>query len=505
MNHINGNGKHFFDPVCHQPTFSQHLSDIDCHHTELIHILTERKTDTCLIEVPYPVGKSFVSDRPTGPFRMYGYAERLLHSPCINVYNQYSVEAIHEAILFNQIMKPRFKVPALQTSILFFSNSKTNRYTMPEVGVDVVSPTPTPTQTPTPNEPLFPEPPKLDYIKPYAITSIECQRILQLQIPQYWNWMNRDHISAPLNQGDCGNCWAISAATCMNDVFVASNRALVNPNLHHDYILNCYPQSQCRGGNPILAMNHIAENGIAPCTTCDCPSSKYFPSDLSLICIPPKLDEYTSEEAAVFSEFLTSLYGTDSHMDMSKLPPSSIQRLIKHHIYTVGPVLGGFHVFKNFIKGDFRETNDIYIETESYQGVSGILYNDVDRDWIGSHAVVIVGWGYDTVRNQRVDYWVVRNSWGEEWGEKGLFKMAMYGTTLLSNRYSQFEYPSLVTLSSSDAYYAVTGGVLLFKAGAITNPVKKFTIPVQPFSMPIVFVVAIGVILLVLLILFFKK
>jgi C1A family cysteine protease len=502
MNHINGNGKHFIDPVCHKTTFADHLADIDCHYNELRHILSTRKTDTCRIEVPFPNGKTFVSEQPMGPFRMYAYSERLMNSQCINVYNQYSVQAIHDAIAFNQIMKPAFTLPALQTSILFFTRASPNPLsTMPNG-----SPTPSPTPSPTDlNTPDLPAPPKLDYIEPYAITNIECQRLLQLQIPEYWNWMNRDHITPPLNQGNCGNCWAIAAATCMNDVFVASNRTLVNPGLHHDYIMKCYPQSQCSGGNPILAMNHIAEKGIAKCETCDCQSPMYFPSELSLICIPPKLNEYTPEEADVFSEFLTSLYGTETHMNMSTLPPSSIQRLIKHHIYSHGPVLGGFHVFKNFLKGDFRETNDIYIETESYQGVSGIQYNDLDRDWVGSHAVVIVGWGYSMVRDQRVDYWIVRNSWGDSWGEKGLFKIAMYGTKPLLNRYSQFEYPSLVTLSSSNSSYAVTGGVLLFKAGAINTPVSKFVIPRESYPMPIFIILFIGVILLLVLILFFKK
>ena len=135
-------------------------------------------------------------------------------------------------------------------------------------------------------------------------------------------------------------------------------------------------------------------------------------------------------------------------------------------------------MFKNFLKGDFRETNDIYIETSAYQGVEGIDYHDPEKDWIGSHAVVIVGWGEDIVNDVTVSYWIVRNSWGTSWGiNQGLFKIAMYGTTGLQNRISQFEYPSLIT---TDTGVGVTGGIIMIKAGRIvpaevTEQTKKIS------------------------------
>lgn len=37
-----------------------------------------------------------------------------------------------------------------------------------------------------------------------------------------------------------------------------------------------------------------------------------------------------------------------------------------------------------------------------------------------NHAVVMVGYGHDDEKDQ--DYWLLRNSWAEQWGEKGYFR-----------------------------------------------------------------------------------
>lgn len=34
-----------------------------------------------------------------------------------------------------------------------------------------------------------------------------------------------------------------------------------------------------------------------------------------------------------------------------------------------------------------------------------------------NHEAILVGWGHDSTEN--VDYWILRNSWGSWWGEKG--------------------------------------------------------------------------------------
>ncbi|EEA08506.1 cathepsin C, putative [Cryptosporidium muris RN66] len=35
------------------------------------------------------------------------------------------------------------------------------------------------------------------------------------------------------------------------------------------------------------------------------------------------------------------------------------------------------------------------------------------------HAMVLTGWGWEKVGNERIPYWIVQNSWGLKWGEEG--------------------------------------------------------------------------------------
>lgn len=45
-----------------------------------------------------------------------------------------------------------------------------------------------------------------------------------------------------------------------------------------------------------------------------------------------------------------------------------------------------------------------------------------------NHGVEIVGWGYDKERDKQ--FWIVRNSWGQYWGELSFFRVEM-GKNLL--------------------------------------------------------------------------
>ena len=57
----------------------------------------------------------------------------------------------------------------------------------------------------------------------------------------------------------------------------------------------------------------------------------------------------------------------------------------------------------------------------------GILTTDFNAsattdEVVMDHAVVLMGYGYDEARD--MDYWLVRNSWGADWGENGYIRIA---------------------------------------------------------------------------------
>ena len=74
-----------------------------------------------------------------------------------------------------------------------------------------------------------------------------------------------------------------------------------------------------------------------------------------------------------------------------------------------GPIAVGFEVYQDFYayKGGVYEHTSIVDRFNPLQ--------------LTNHAVLVVGYGVDGETGLK--YWVVENSWGEDWGEKGFFRI----------------------------------------------------------------------------------
>ncbi len=86
-------------------------------------------------------------------------------------------------------------------------------------------------------------------------------------------------------------------------------------------------------------------------------------------------------------------------------------------IYENGPIIVAinatpelYYYSKGIFHSDAKKTEGTYEKTV--------------KPWeYTNHAIVCVGWGEETINENVVKYWILKNSWGETWGENGYFRM----------------------------------------------------------------------------------
>ena len=311
-------------------------------------------------------------------------------------------------------------------------------------------------------------------------------------IPVNFNWREDGGdkqilITTPGNQMLCGSCWAIAAAGIIADNFVVSGVVSWKPDLSTTNILSCFPQAQCKGGNPAQAFVDIAQGGIASkhcidyswCSTndqCNGKATKHFdPHKLNLSFLIPKCGCYYTSP-----HYLYKIDGSQQlSLNESGMSSSQFFSVVKKHIQTNGSVLGGFIVFKNFMHGAFTKVNGgVYLENATYDD-GPVNFNNpniaTSENFMGAHAVAVIGWGVqkDVVVDKNgtkkdVPYWYCRNSWTTNWGDGGYFKMAMYPF----NKTSQFDNQVYVSDQKGGLHRA--GGMVLIKA---TKSPEKINFP----------------------------
>ena len=206
------------------------------------------------------------------------------------------------------------------------------------------------------------------------------------------------------DQSRCGGCWAFASAETMSDRLCIHSKGQLQTRVSPLHLISCCSSCGygCFGGFPSVAFSFWKTDGIpsgglyGDKETC----KPYF--------LPPcddhmhKCEDYedTPKCENTCQEGYPKTVDEDKSYGVSAYSIKNEENMMKE-IYENGPIVGQFLVYEDL--GDY--------ESGIYQHVTGSA--------LGAHAVKIIGWGVEN----GVKYWLIANSWNENWGEKGFFRM----------------------------------------------------------------------------------
>uniref|UniRef100_A0A914YGW6 Peptidase C1A papain C-terminal domain-containing protein n=1 Tax=Panagrolaimus superbus TaxID=310955 RepID=A0A914YGW6_9BILA len=211
------------------------------------------------------------------------------------------------------------------------------------------------------------------------------------------------------DQGDCGSSWALSTALTSSDRLAILSDGQINVQLSPQQLLSCnqHKQRGCEGGYLDRAWWYIRKLGAV---TEDCYPYTSGTTQIPGVCQMPKSMLLREENpTCVNSEAI-------NHNIFKMTPPyrvSSREEDIMTEIYTNGPVQATFLVHEDF----FMYNSGVYRHTE-LADKKGYRYAAS-----GYHSVRIIGWGIDESTGVPIKYWLCMNSWSQDWGERGTFRI----------------------------------------------------------------------------------
>lgn len=198
--------------------------------------------------------------------------------------------------------------------------------------------------------------------------------------PPNRDWRKDGKVSAVNNQGKCGSCWAFTATECVESQWAIHYEHQTIKDLSVQELISCSPSQGCSGGNTLAALEWLQTKNYTLA-----PASEFPYVDKETTC---REDLLTEKGVRIKCGCAVQIKEENTRM----------KDLVGQH-------------------GPLAVNVDATMWHDYFGGI--IQHHCTDTDI--NHAVQIVGYDF----NGHIWYWIVRNSWGKDYGEQGYLKIKM--------------------------------------------------------------------------------
>merc|ERR550537_590478 len=243
-----------------------------------------------------------------------------------------------------------------------------------------------------------------------------------VELPAEFDWRtdpraaNCPSLKEIRDQANCGSCWAFGSVEAMSDRICIASGGKDTTHLSAEDVTSCdrLGDMGCNGGIPSTAYTYYKDTGIvdggnygdksmcysyqlAPCAHHS--ASTKYKNCTGEVPTPKCANKCVDNGKSWLGSKHRGQGGYSVCQQGSSCPDAMMQE-----IYQNGPITGMFFVHQSF--------------TSYKSGVykAGFFATD---PMLGGHAIKILGWGNENGN----PYWLVANSWNEDWGDHGFFKI----------------------------------------------------------------------------------